>query len=99
MTRKKKHWLDTLLYGYDPRSEGDSHNTIQLLFSLAVRLDEIDEAIGGGIVAADHAGLLQLRLNHLCQLLAQFHAGGLAGDMINTPTFKPPPPPTYPHWS
>ena len=41
--------------------------------SLAVHLDEVDEPVGGGVVAADGVGASQFRLNDLGQLLAQLH--------------------------
>lgn len=40
---------------------------------LEIALEEVDETIGGRVVAGDGRGVLQLRLDRLRQLLAQLH--------------------------
>ena len=43
--------------------------------SLAVRLDEVNQPIGGGVVTADGVRTSQLWLNDLSQLFPQLHSG------------------------
>lgn len=38
-------------------------------------LEEVDESVGGGVVGVDLCGVLELRLDLLCQLFAQFDSG------------------------
>jgi hypothetical protein len=40
---------------------------------LEIALEEVDQTIGGGVVAGDGGGVLQFGLDRLCQLLAQLH--------------------------
>jgi hypothetical protein len=40
---------------------------------LKIALEEVDQTIGGGVVARHGGGVLQLGLDRLCQLLAQLH--------------------------
>lgn len=44
-----------------------------------VLLEEVDEPVGGGVVGVDLCGILQLRLDLLCQLFAQFHSNSTRG--------------------
>lgn len=44
-----------------------------------VILEEVDESIGGGVVGVDLCGVLELRLNLLCELFAQFDSNKTEG--------------------
>lgn len=44
-----------------------------------VLLEEVDEAVGGGVVGVDLCGLLQLRLDLLSQLFSQFDSNSTRG--------------------
>lgn len=44
-----------------------------------VLLEEVDESIGGGVVGVDLCSVLELRLDLLCQLFAQFDSNNAEG--------------------
>lgn len=52
----------------------DTHARQDPLVALEMVLDEVDEAVGGGVVRGHGVLVLQLRLNGLGQLLAKLNA-------------------------
>lgn len=44
-----------------------------------VMLEEVDESVGGGVVGVDLSGVLELGLDLLCELLAQFDSNKAEG--------------------
>lgn len=52
-----------------------------------VLLEEVDEPVGGWIMGVDLCGILELWLDLLCQLFAQFNSDKTQGEVVSLLVF------------